>query len=132
MILISATLTQLLPWYNNLFFYLFIISMIISIFITIRNFNKHIKNITILKQDSENKINELNTLHENKMENIRLEMLKREDDKNRMWAESEKETLKVLSGVSNLLDLSEKINKVESDKIIKKLDDIIVLIKKIK
>ena len=66
------------------------------------------------------------------MENIRLEMLKREDDKNRMWAESEKETLKVLSGVSNLLDLSEKINKVESDKIIKKLDDIIVLIKKIK
>lgn len=132
MILISATLTQLLPWYNNLFFYLFIISIIISIFITIRNFNKHIKNITILKQDSENKINELNTLHENKMENIRLEMLKREDDKNRMWAESEKETLKVLSGVSNLLDLSEKINKVESDKIIKKLDDIIVLIKKIK
>lgn len=132
MILISATLTQLLPWYNNLFFYLFIISMIISIFITIRNFNKHIKNITILKQDSENKINELNTLHENKMENIRLEMLKREDDKNRMWTESEKETLKVLSGVSNLLDLSEKINKVESDKIIKKLDDIIVLIKKIK
>lgn len=132
MILISATLTQLLPWYNNLFFYLFIISMIILIFITIRNFNKHIKNITILKQDSENKINELNTLHENKMENIRLEMLKREDDKNRMWAESEKETLKVLSGVSNLLDLSEKINKVESDKIIKKLDDIIVLIKKIK
>lgn len=132
MILISATLTQLLPWYNNLFFYLFIISMIISIFITIRNFNKHIKNISIFKQDSENKINELNTLHENKMENIRLEMLKREDDKNRMWAESEKEMLKVLSGVSNLLDLSEKINKVESDKIIKKLDDIILLIKKIK
>lgn len=132
MILISATLIQLLPWYNNLFFYLFIISMIISIIITIRNFNKHIKNISILKQDSENKINELNKLHENKMENIRLEMLKREDDKNRMWAESEKETLKVLSGVSNLLDLSEKINKVESDKIIKKLDDIIVLIKKIK
>lgn len=132
MILISATLTQLLPWYNNLFFYLFIISMIISIIITIRNFNKHIKNISILKQDSENKINELNKLHENKMENIRLEMLNREDDKNRMWAESEKETLKVLSGVSNLLDLSEKINKVESDKIIKKLDDIIVLIKKIK
>lgn len=130
MILITAILTQLLPWYNNIFFYLFIISIIASIIIIIRSSNKYEKKISDFKQTSDCKINELNRIHENKMENIRLEMLKREDDKNRMWSESEKETLKVLSGVSNLLDLSEKINKVESDKIIKKLDDITQLIKK--
>ena len=130
MILITAILTQLLPWYNNIFFYLFIFSIIVSIITIIRNSNKFEKKISDLKQASDCKINELNRIHENKMENIRLEMLKREDDKNRMWSESEKETLKVLSGVSNLLDLSEKINKVESDKIIKKLDDIAQLIKK--
>ena len=130
MILITAILTQLLPWYNNIFFYLFIISIIVSIITIIRSSNKYEKKISDLKQASDCKINELNRIHENKMENIRLEMLKREDDKNRMWSESEKETLKVLSGVSNLLDLSEKINKVESDKIIKKLDDIAQLIKK--
>lgn len=130
MILITAILTQLLPWYNNIFFYLFLFSIIVSIIAIIRNSNKYEKKISDLKQASDCKINELNRIHENKMENIRLEMLKREDDKNRMWSESEKETLKVLSGVSNLLDLSEKINKVESDKIIKKLDDIAQLIKK--
>lgn len=130
MILITAILTQLLPWYNNIFFYLFIISIIASIITIIRSCNKYEKKISDFKQTSDCKINELNRIHENKMENIRLEMLKREDDKNRMWSESEKETLKVLSGVSNLLDLSEKINKVESDKIIKKLDDITQLIKK--
>lgn len=130
MILITAILTQLLPWYNNIFFYLFIISIIASIITIIRSSNKYEKKISDFKQTSDCKINELNRIHENKMENIRLEMLKREDDKNRMWSESEKETLKVLSGVSNLLDLSEKINKVESDKIIKKLDDITQLIKK--
>lgn len=130
MILITAILTQLLPWYNNIFFYLFIFSIIVSIITIIRSSNKYEKKISDFKQTSDCKINELNRIHENKMENIRLEMLKREDDKNRMWSESEKETLKVLSGVSNLLDLSEKINKVESDKIIKKLDDIAQLIKK--
>ena len=38
--------------------------------------------------------------------------------------ESEKETLHVLNGVSTLLDLSDKIGRIESEKIIKKLDDL--------
>ena len=40
------------------------------------------------------------------------------------WIESEKETLHVLNGVSNLLDLTDKIGRVDSEKILKKLDEI--------
>ena len=40
-------------------------------------------------------------------------MLKREDDRIRQWMESEKETLHVLTGVSRLLELSDKVDKVE-------------------
>jgi negative regulator of sigma E activity len=58
------------------------------------------------------------------LEKLRVEMLKREEERTRQWMESEKETLHVLNGVSNLLDLSEKLDKSESEKIIKKLDEI--------
>lgn len=51
-------------------------------------------------------------------------MLKREDERSRQWIESEKETLHVLSGVSNILDLNEKISKFESEKILTKLAEI--------
>ena len=51
-------------------------------------------------------------------------MLKREEERSRQWIESEKETLNVLNGVSILLDLSEKIGRVESEKILNKLEEI--------
>ena len=134
MILLSSAITTLLlPWYNNLFLYLFLITTIGCVYLTflyIKNTKKYNNNILTLESSHNKKIDEINTQHEKKMESIRLEMLKREDDKNRMWVESEKETLRVLSGVSNLLDLSEKINKVESDKILKELDNIKNLINK--
>ena len=62
--------------------------------------------------------------HTDTLEKIRLEMLNREEERGRQWMESEKETLRVLSGVSTLLDLSDKIGRVESEKILKKLDEI--------
>lgn len=84
------------------------------------------KNITINLQQQQHtaKIDNIRKDHSETLESIRLEMLRREEDSNRHWIESEKETLKVLNGVSNLLDLSEKINKVETDKIIGQLADI--------
>jgi GTP-binding protein EngB required for normal cell division len=50
-------------------------------------------------------------------------MLKREEERSRQWMESEKETLHVLNGVSNLLDLSEKIEGVRSEKILESLKE---------
>ena len=51
-------------------------------------------------------------------------MLRREDERIRQWIESEKETLHVLNGVSVLLDLGEKLGKIDSDKILRKLEEI--------
>jgi hypothetical protein len=58
-------------------------------------------------------------------------MLKREEERSRQWMESEKETLHVLNGVSTLLDLSEKIGRVESEKIIKKLEELKAIVEKL-
>ena len=58
-------------------------------------------------------------------------MLKREEERSRQWIESEKETLHVLNGVSMLLDLSDKISRVESEKIIKKLDELKIIVEKL-
>ena len=62
--------------------------------------------------------------HSDTLEKIRLEMLKREEERTRQWMESEKEALHVLNGVSVILDLSEKLTNSDSDKILKKLEEI--------
>ena len=58
-------------------------------------------------------------------------MLKKEEERGRQWMESEKETLHVLNGVSQLLDLNEKIGRVESEKILLKLEEIREKVEKI-
>lgn len=110
--------------YNNLFFYLTIIIFIFSVIVIVL-----LKKRLIIKQNERKLIQQQHTAkidmirkdHSNTLEKLRVLMLEREEDRNHQWIESEKETLFVLSGVSNLLDLSEKINKVEIDKILKLL-----------
>lgn len=121
------------PIWDNVFFYLFIVStFIFSIIVTIimkslKNKNddakliqQHVTKVDIIRKD-----------HSDTLEKIRVEMLKREEERIRQWMESEKETLHVLNGVSTLLDLNDKIEKNESEKIIKKLDEIYEKVKKI-
>lgn len=69
--------------------------------------------------------------HSDTLEKIRVEMLKREEERSRQWIESEKETLHVLNGVSTLLDLSDKISRIESEKIIKKLEELKTIVEKL-
>lgn len=77
-----------------------------------------------LQQQHVAKVDIIRKEHSDTLEKIRVEMLKREEERSRQWIESEKETLHVLNGVSILLDLSEKIGRVESEKILKKLGEI--------
>ena len=75
----------------------------------------------LLQQQHAARIDTLRKEHNETLEKLRTEMLKREEDRSRQWMESEKETLRVLNGVSSLLSWSEKIGRVESEKIINKL-----------
>ena len=84
-----------------------------------------------IQQQHVAKVDIIRKEHSDTLEKIRVEMLKREEERSRQWIESEKETLHVLNGVSMLLDLSDKISRVESEKIIKKLDELKIIVEKL-
>lgn len=114
-------------WYYNAFFYLFVsllIFTIIMFFYFLKKLRLRIAETKLIQQQYAAKIDIIRKEHSETLEKIRVEMLKREGERSRQWMESEKETLHVLSGVSNLLDLNERISKFESDKILKKLEEI--------
>ena len=92
---------------------------------------KRVAETKLLQQQHVSRVDLIRKDHSDTLEKIRVEMLKREEERTRQWMESEKETLHVLNGVSMLLDLNDKIEKNESEKILKKLDEIREKIEKI-
>lgn len=121
-------------WYYNIFFYLFVVELIFTTIISItyvKRMRLRASEMKLIQQQQIAKIDSIRKDHSDVMEKIRVEMLKHEEDRSRQWMESERETLHVLGGVSNLLDLSEKINRVESDKIMTMLQEIHEKVKKI-
>lgn len=119
--------------WTNIFFYLFAISSIIS-FIVILICAKRIANkndeLKLIQSQHSAKVDIIRKENADKFEELRGEMLKKEEERTRQWIESEKETLHVLNGVSSLLELSENIGRVESEKIISKLEEIKGIIEK--
>ncbi len=121
-------------WYYNAFFYLFVILSILTMiaaYIVVKLMTKKNNEMKLMQQQYVAKIDNIRKEQTETLERLRIEMLKREEERTRQWMESEKETLHVLNGVSNLLDLSEKLDKSESEKIIKKLDEIYDKVSKI-
>lgn len=49
------------------------------------------------------------------------EITKKENERNKQWLESEKETLNVLNGVSGILEMSEKIGQNDTNKILERI-----------
>ena len=120
--------------WNNVFFYLtvgVILLFVGFLFTLLKVLKKKSSDMKFMQQQQVAKIDIIRKEHEEKLEDIRKEMLKREEERSRQWQESEKETLHVLNGVSTLLDLSEKICRVESEKILKKLEEIQEKVEKI-
>lgn len=120
-------------FFHNIFFYLFIFSGIIF-FIVLKILHdknsKYFEDIKSLQLQNAAKIDTLRKNHEDKVENLRNQMLKKEEDRTRQWAESEKEALHVLNGVSQILELSENLGKIESEKILNKLNEIKSIVEK--
>lgn len=113
-------------WYYNAFFYLFVILAIVFA-IVVLSFIKTVRlktaEVKTLQQQYLARVDNIRKEHAETLERLRLEMLKREEERTRQWIESEKETLHVLNGVSNLLDLKEKLDHADSIKILKKFDE---------
>jgi len=120
-------ITHTHPIWGNTFFYLFIATMILF-FVVVLAIMKLLRNKTseskLMQQQHVAKIDMVRKEHAETLEKIRVEMLKREEERSRQWIESEKETLHVLNGVSLLLDLNDKIERNQSEKILSKLEEI--------
>jgi len=122
------------PIWTNVFFYIFI-STTVLFFITlsymVKSLRKRIAETKLMQQQHIAKIDNIRKEQTDSLESLRVEMLKREEDRTRQWMESEKETLRVLNGVSNLLDLTDKIGRVDSEKILNKLNEIQTKVEKL-
>ena len=87
-------------------------------------------NISLLETDIDVYIqkpfqpNKLFGIIEEHMKKIYDEILKKEDERQKKWIENEKETLHVLSGVAELLELGDRVNKSETENVMKKLNEI--------
>ena len=134
MVLLDFTQHTHTIW-GNVFFYVFVLAMLCFIgmlMALLRVLKKKSADLKLLQQQHVARIDNVRKEHSNNLENLRIEMLKREEERVRQWQESEKETLRVLNGVSNLLDLTDKIGRVDSEKILKKLGEIQTKVEKLK
>ena len=134
MTLILFIKTTTFIW-GNVFFYLFISIILLFSFLTWHFMKKFATKSKELKESQQQQIAKIDMLRKNHittLELIREDMLKREEERTRQWMESEKETLHVLNGVSQLLELNDNINRIESTKIIDKIDELKIILENIK
>jgi len=113
--------------WENIFFYLFIVATLLffsSAIILIKALRTKINESKLLQQQHIARVDNIRKEHSIVLDKLRVEMLKHDDERVRQWMESEKETLHVLNGVSTLLELSDKVDKVEFKNLNKKLDEI--------
>jgi len=123
-LILTENLNQI---FSNIFFYLFITALIIIVIILSRVANKTKKRNDenrLSQQQHTAKIDMLRKEYSDMLEKVRVEMLKREDERRKQWIESEKETLHVLNGVAMLIDMNIKLGRNEVEKLLKKLDEI--------
>lgn len=134
MVLLDITQHTHAIW-GNVFFYVFVgVTLLLFglIMVMVRIIKKKASDQKLLQQQQVARIDNVRKEHSNNLESLRIEMLKREEERVRQWMESEKETLRVLNGVSNLLDLTDKIGRVDSEKILTKLGEIQTKVEKLK
>src|SRR5210317_1370665 len=116
---LSEVASHIHPVWTNPFFYVFVgVTLLLFglIMVMTKIIKKKASDQKALQLQHVARVDIIRKEHSEKLENLRIEMLKREEDRVRQWMESEKETLHVLNGVSNLLELSDKVDKVEFKK----------------
>jgi len=127
MILSTILLYTMHPFWYDPFFYLFLVSLFVGttfILVVMGVLKNKQKEIKVLLQQHSAKIDILSKGHVDKINDIRHEVSKREEDRLRQWSDSEKEMMHVLNNVFSILDINESITRNDSEIILKKLDEI--------
>ncbi len=72
-------------------------------------------------EDKSTELKKFQEIYAEKIDEIRKENMIKEDERNKQWRESEKETLTVLKGVNSVLEMSEKMKENDTQKIIQNI-----------
>ena len=72
--------------------------------------------------NSRKELKDINKSHTDKLEEIRKENLKREEERNKQWSDSEKETLQVLNSVTKILEMGEQKGHNDTKQILEKIN----------
>ena len=99
----------------------FIILLLAGIVILWRQNDIVRKELKELNKEHATKLDENKKDYVDKFEKVQNEYLKREEDRNKQWSDSEKETLQVLNGVTSILAMSEKMGQKDTKEIIDNL-----------
>ena len=103
---------------------LLLIGVVVFFYFRIEKLNKDQKDEIINhEKEYQEEYNKIRNLYETKIDDLSKENLKKYEEMNRQWVESEKETLNVLNGVSSILEMSEKMSKVDTDRILEKINN---------
>jgi hypothetical protein len=105
------------------FFIVGFIALCTIVILTHRKYTARNNELKQLQQQYAAKIELLNKNHNETLDKIRENIMKHEEERTFQWIESEKETLNVLSGLTTLLDMNEKLGRVESEKILEKIQE---------
>ena len=126
-IILTTVADHFHPIWTNVFFYLFTVSAMVFAYLirvcTKRLVGKNDEMKTLQAQHAA-KMEGLRKDHNEIVEGLRVEMLKKEEERTRQWMESEKEVIQVLNGISEVLELSDDLSKLESNEILTKIDEI--------
>lgn len=113
-------------WYNG-FFYLsvgLIFLFFIITWVMMKTLRKRTFDNRLTEQKHAARIDSIRKENSDILEKLRQEMVKREEEHGRLWHESEKEVVNILNGVSNLLELNEKLGQIDTKKILSELNEI--------
>lgn len=126
-VILSSLVGNTFPLWDNLFFYLFLSSVIIFSILLRYCMKKHVKKNEenkLTQQQHTARIDALRKEHCEVVDDLKEELLKKEEDINRQWMISEKEAIRVLDNISQLLELSDNFGRLESQKILDKIDEL--------
>lgn len=80
--------------------------------------------IKSLTKEYDNKLNDSYNTSKEYQDKIRERIERFEDERNKQWIQSEKETLQVLNGVTNVLEVSERMERNDTEYFKKRIDEI--------
>lgn len=92
-----------------------IVALAVVVIYLFKRGEKKNEKLAIIDKEYSKIISNIRIEHSEKQEDVRKEMLRLEEERNRQWIESEKETLNVLNGVSNVLEMSEKMSNKDTE-----------------